>query len=71
MQETNTPQQLGRTGARVHDPAWEDAFEVQLTGEMTATRRRTLEVDLELPWGAEFDLALGRLWEDQPFADRA
>jgi tRNA(His) guanylyltransferase len=42
-----------------------------LTGQTTTTRRRTLEVDLELPWGAEFDLALGRLWEDQPFADRA
>lgn len=37
MHETNTPQQLGRTEARVHDPAWEDAFEVQLTGEMTAS----------------------------------
>ena len=37
MHETNTPQELGRTEARVHDPAWEDAFEVQLTGEMTAS----------------------------------
>lgn len=42
-----------------------------LTGQTTTTRRRTLRVDLELPWGAEFDLALGRLWEGQPFADRA
>ena len=42
-----------------------------LTGQTTTTRRRTLEVDLELPWGAEFDLALGRLWEGQPFADQA
>ena len=39
MHETNTPQELGRTEARVHDPAWEDAFEVQLTGEMTASVR--------------------------------
>lgn len=37
MHETTTPQELGRTEARVHDPAWEDAFEVQLTGEMTAS----------------------------------
>jgi tRNA(His) 5'-end guanylyltransferase len=41
-----------------------------LTGQTTTTRRRTLAVDLELPWGAEFDLALGQLWEGQPFADR-
>ena len=37
MHESNTPQQLGRTETTVHDPAWEDAFEVQLTGEMTAS----------------------------------
>jgi hypothetical protein len=37
MQESNTPQRLGRTATTVHDPAWEDAFEVQLTGEMTAS----------------------------------
>lgn len=37
MHESNTPQELGRTATTVHDPAWEDAFEVQLTGEMTAS----------------------------------
>lgn len=37
MHETNTPQELGRTEARVHDPAWEDAFETQLTREVTAS----------------------------------
>ena len=37
MHESNTPQQLGRTATTVHDPAWENAFEVQLTGEMTAS----------------------------------
>ena len=38
MKEPNdTPQELGRTATTVHDPAWEDAFEVQLTGEMTAS----------------------------------
>lgn len=37
MHESNTPQELGRTETSVHDPAWEDAFEVQLTGEMTAS----------------------------------
>lgn len=37
MHESNTPQELGRTETSVHDPAWEDAFEVQLTGEMVAS----------------------------------
>jgi len=37
MHESNTPQELGRTATTVHDPAWEDAFEVQLTGEMIAS----------------------------------
>lgn len=37
MHESNTPQQLGRTAKTKHDPAWVDAFEVQLTGEMTAS----------------------------------
>jgi hypothetical protein len=37
MHESNTPQELGRTATTVHDPAWEDAFEVQLTREMTAS----------------------------------
>jgi hypothetical protein len=37
MHESNTPQELGRTATTVHDPAWEDAFEIQLTGEMTAS----------------------------------
>src|SRR6185312_16193307 len=37
MHESNTPQELGRTATTVHDPAWEDAFEAQLTGEMTAS----------------------------------
>ena len=40
-----------------------------LTGEMTATRRRTLEVDLELPWGADLERALGRLWDGHPFGN--
>ena len=40
-----------------------------LTGEMTATRRRTLEVDLELPWGTDLDRALGRLWDGHPFGN--
>ena len=39
MHESHTPQQLGRTATTVHDPAWEDAFEAQLTGEMTASLR--------------------------------
>ena len=39
MHESHTPQELGRTATTVHDPAWEDAFEVQLTGEMTASVR--------------------------------
>ena len=37
MQESNTPRQLRRTATTVHDPAWENAFEVQLTGETTAS----------------------------------
>jgi hypothetical protein len=37
MHESHTPQQLGRTEATGRDPAWEDAFEAQLTGEMTAS----------------------------------
>lgn len=37
MHESHTPQELGRTATTVHTPAWEDAFEAQLTGEMTAS----------------------------------
>lgn len=37
MHESHTPQQLGRTATTVHDPAWEDAFEAQLTREMTVS----------------------------------
>lgn len=40
-----------------------------LTGTTTWTLRRALNVDLDLPWGADFDLALGRLWDGQPFAN--
>ncbi|RYG75660.1 hypothetical protein EON77_10950 [bacterium] len=37
MHESHTPQQLGRTVANGRDAAWEDAFEAQLTGEMTVS----------------------------------
>jgi hypothetical protein len=37
MDESNTPQQLGRTEVAGHDPAWEAAFEAQLTREMVAS----------------------------------
>lgn len=37
MQESNTPQELGRTESKVHDDAWKHAFETQLTHEMIAS----------------------------------
>jgi tRNA(His) 5'-end guanylyltransferase len=40
-----------------------------LTGTTTSTQRLAVKVDFDLPWGAELDLALGRLWDGQPFAD--
>lgn len=40
-----------------------------LTGMTTRTRRRTLRVDLELPWGAALDPAIKRLWDGQPFGE--